>query len=413
MLLKEQQHYSIHFYSLLLFSFLIPIHPRLAIPFIVIVTLNWLVSGQFKSKLKRFFNPLAIIFSSVYFIHLIGLLYSTNLREGFSDVETKLTLFLFPLLLFTVPFKDYLHEKRQLLKAFIGGCFVASIYCLSCSTYVYFTTGANTFAYTGLSGFLHSHPGYQALYMALAFFTLIHYEVFTDEKSLFSKTINLMLGSFFLVMVFLFTSRTVVIANILLLLLTIFYVFNKKLGALKAIGIATFTGLILIGSLWLHPHSQKRILQTIESFQEERSEGVHPPIRIEIWNTSLKAIKINPIIGIGTGDIQDQLFSLYKQNNITKAMGRNLNAHNQFLQTTIALGAIGVIILLLNFVVPMILGFKSGDYLLLMFLFLFFIFSMTESSLEKQQGVLFYAFFNSVLGIGRTLGGRGLPPSSQ
>ena len=103
MFLREQQYYDIHFYSLLLFSFLMPIHPRLATPFIAIAILNWLLSGQFQNKLKRLINPLTIIYSSVYFIHLIGLLYSTNIAEGWRDVETKLTLFLFPLLLFSIP----------------------------------------------------------------------------------------------------------------------------------------------------------------------------------------------------------------------------------------------------------------------------------------------------------------------
>ena len=398
--MNEQKHYTVHFYSLMLFSFLMPIHPRLATPFIAIAILNWLLSRQFKSKLKRLLNPLTIIFSSVYFIHLIGLLYSTNIMEGLRDIETKLTLFLFPLLLFSVPFKDYFLEKRKLLKAFIAGCFIASLYCLICSIYVYFTTGENTFAYEDLSAFLFSHPGYQAMYMAFAFFTLIHYQLFSDETPLFSKTINLILGSFFLVMVFLFTSRTVVLGTILLALITTLIISIRKFGVLKAFGITSFSGILLVGIMWLVPASQIRMKVVIDSFQSESTVKAKPNVRIAIWNSAIDVIKFNPIIGTGTGDPQEHLMSSYKKNNITKAILKNYNAHNQFLQTTIALGAIGLIILLLNFVVPIILGFKKGDYLLLMFLFLFIIFSMTESSLEKQQGVLYYAFFNSLLAIG-------------
>ncbi len=400
MFLREQQHYDIHFYSLLLFSFLMPIHPRLATPFIAFAILNWLLSGQFANKLKRFFNPLAIIFSSVYFIHLIGLLYSTNISEGWKDVETKLTLFLFPLLLFSIGFKNYNAEKRKLLKGFISGCFVASLYCLISSTYVYYTTGENTFAYEDLSAFLFSHPGYQAMYMSFAFFTLIHYQVFSKEAPLFGRTINLILGCFFLVMVFLFTSRTVVLGTILLSTITTLIISFRKFGALKAIGITGLSGILLLGILWLVPASQHRMKAAIDSFQSESNVKAKPNVRIDIWSSSIEAIKTNPIIGTGTGDIQDHLMSFYKRNEITKAILSNYNAHNQFLQTAIALGAIGLIVLLMNFVIPIILGFKSGDYLLLMFLFLFIIFSLTESSLEKQQGVLYYAFFNSLLSLG-------------
>lgn len=404
--MKQQQHYTVHFYSLLLFSFLIPIHPRLATPLIAIAILNWLIGGQFKHKIKRLLNPLFIIFSSVYFIHLIGLLYSTNLMEGLRDIETKLTLFLFPLLLFSVPFKDYLLEKRKLLVAFIGGCFIASLYCLICSTFVYFTTGENTFAYEDLSAFLYSHPGYQAMYMGFAFFTLIHYQLFSKEDPLFNKTINLILGSFFLVMVFLFTSRTVVLGTILLSIVTTLVLSIRKFGILKAIGITGLTSIILLGILWLVPASQMRMKVAIDSFQSASTVKAKPNVRIAIWNSSIKAIQTNPIIGTGTGDIQDHLMSFYVRDKIEKAIRSNYNAHNQFLQTTIALGAIGLIILLLNFVIPMILGFKNEDYLLLMFLFLFIIFSLTESSLEKQQGVLYYAFFNSLLSVGFIYNGK-------
>ncbi len=398
--MKEQQHYAVHFYSLLLFSFLMPIYPRFATPFIAIAMLNWLVSGRFKDKLNRLWNPLAIIYSSVYFIHLIGLFYTTNLLEGLRDIETKLTLFLFPLLLFSVRFQDYFIEKRKLLKAFIGGCFVASLYCLICSTYVYFTTGENTFAYVDLSAFLHSHPGYQAMYMAFALLSLIHYQLFSDEEPMFGKKMNFTLGCFFLIMVFLFTSRTVVLGIILLLIITTLFISYKKFGVLKAMGITGISSLMLLGIMWMVPASQMRMKVTIDSFQSESNVKANPNVRIDIWNSALEAIRTNPIIGTGTGDPQDHLMRFYMKNDITKAIASNYNAHNQFLQTTLTLGAIGLILLLLNFVIPIILGFRQSDYLMLMFLFLFIIFSLTESSLEKQQGVLYYAFFNSLLSLG-------------
>lgn len=399
MLLKQQQHYRIHFFSLLLFSFLIPIHPRLATPFIALGVLNWLLSGNFSRKLKLFSNPLSLIFSGLYFIHLIGVFYSTNIGEGLRDIETKLTLFLFPLLLFSVSFQDYNEEKKKLLKVFIGGSFIASVICLVGSTYVYFTTGENTFAYEDLSAFLYSHPGYQALYMAFAMFTLIHYYFFSAEK-LFNKKISIALSTFFLLMVFLFTSRTVVLGTMLLLMVTTLIIASKKFGFLKAFGITGIAAVFLLGILWLVPASQYRMKVALDSFQSESEEKAKPNVRIAIWETTLEAARKNPIIGTGTGDVQDVLMNYYQEKKIEKAIKSNYNSHNQFLQTTLALGIIGLILLLLNFVVPIILGFKRNDYLYLMFLFSFVIFSLTESSLEKQQGVLYYAFFNSLLAIG-------------
>lgn len=400
--MKAQQHYKIHFYSLLLFAFFLPIYPRLATPFIAIAVVNWFFSGQINSKIKRLLNPLPIIFSSFYIIHLIGLLYTTDIMEGARDVETKLTLFLFPLLLFSVPFKDYFLEKRQLLQAFIIGSLFSSIYCFIYAVYTQWTTGYSSFSYRDLSDALDAHPAYQGIYMGFALFTIIHYYFFSREKPLFEKKINLLLAIFFLVMVFLFNSRTVILATTILFIITILILSIQKLGILKALGVTGLFGILLIAILLLIPATNRRINYTIKSFQIEQSKSDENKVNIRflIWESGIEAIQSNPIIGTGTGDIQNHLMSIYKKNKITLAIMTNYNAHNQFIQTTIALGAIGLIILILNFVIPLILGFKSKDYLLLMFLLSFLIFSLTESALEKQQGVLYYAFFNSLLAIG-------------
>ena len=396
MFLREQQYYDIHFYSLLLFSFFMPIYPRLATPFIVIALINWVFSGQFKKKLKRLINPLPIIFSSVYFIHLFGLFYTTNIQEGLLDIETKLTLFLFPLLLFSIPFKDYLSEKRKLLQAFVGGCIIAISCLLICGTYTYFTTGEAIFGYSRLTRFLSSHPGYQAMYTAFSFFTIIHYQFFSEKDPIFNKAVSYFLSTVLLLMVFVFASRTVVLAFIFLSMVTTFIISIRKFNIIKSLGLTGISGIILVGIMSIVPASQVRMKAT--SLQSENNKSAN--IRIDVWKSALEAIKINPILGSGTGDVQDHLMAVYKKNKIKEAIASNLNAHNQFLQTAIALGMIGLILLLLNFIIPTILGLKSGDYLLMIFLSLFVIFSLTESSLEKQQGVLFYAFLNSLLAIG-------------
>lgn len=120
-------------------------------------------------------------------------------------------------------------------------------------------------------------------------------------------------------------------------------------------------------------------------------------VRLLIWQTSAEIIKDNFLFGVGTGDVKDVLMSKYKEKGLTGAYKENLNAHNQFLQTFIALGLPGILLLLASFVFPFILAIKTRNYIYLAFLIIVFINFLTESMLETIAGVMFYAFFNSLL----------------
>ena len=118
--------------------------------------------------------------------------------------------------------------------------------------------------------------------------------------------------------------------------------------------------------------------------------------RIVVWKTSVELIKENPVFGVGTGDVKDVLISRYKKNKITYAYIYKLNAHCQYLQTFVATGAVGFLILILCLFVPAIIAIKNRNIIYLLFLIIFSFNMLVESMLEVQAGVVFYAFFNSL-----------------
>ena len=79
------------------------------------------------------------------------------------------------------------------------------------------------------------------------------------------------------------------------------------------------------------------------------------------------------------------------------AYDEKLNTHNQYLQTTIALGMVGFIILVLSLLAPLVQAIKKRNQLYVLFLLLFIINILVESMLETQAGVIFFAFFNSLI----------------
>jgi hypothetical protein len=84
---------------------------------------NWLIEGGLKEKFNLFFkNKIAVVLASLYVLHLIGLLWTTDFTYAFKDLKTKLPLLLLPLILSSTP---VLSEKnfRIVLHVFLFALF--------------------------------------------------------------------------------------------------------------------------------------------------------------------------------------------------------------------------------------------------------------------------------------------------
>src|SRR6185369_2443555 len=114
------------------------------------------------------------------------------------------------------------------------------------------------------------------------------------------------------------------------------------------------------------------------------------------WKCAWEVIEKNPIIGIGPGDVHDALQSQYKKIDFSIAFEQKYNPHNQFLQTWVGLGVIGLVSLILCMLIPTIIAYKKGKYLYFSFVIFFALCNITESALERQLGIVFYSTFNSL-----------------
>lgn len=100
---------------------------------------NWLLEGRFKLKwqlLKE--NLLFWILSSLFLIHVIGLVYTTDMAAGWNDVRTKIPLMYLPLIYFTTaPLRR--SEFNYLLQFFIAGTFFNITWCFIYSKILHHT----------------------------------------------------------------------------------------------------------------------------------------------------------------------------------------------------------------------------------------------------------------------------------
>lgn len=386
-------------YLLMLLAFLLPIWPKFVPITIALIFLFWLIEGGFKNKFQNIIrNRIGLVFIAFYLLYLIGLIYTIDMGRGLFDLEVKLSLFIFPVLFLSGSENISKTKLSDILKSFVAGCFVVSLFLIVRALYLYFQT--NEFVkltYTNLSYF--TSPSYLAMYLnfAVLIVFLSFFEKATSKLLLFFKVF---LFLFFVGFIVLLSSKSGILSLIFgILFMFAYLIFRKKY---LTMALLVFVSMILLFLVVKYAKvTTERITTAVDTFinyksisstaQESTSD------RILIWNASKEIIKGNPVFGVGTGDVKDALQNEYKKENISFAIEKSLNAHNQYFQTGIALGFTGLIILILSLLIPLFLAFKNRNSIYSYFLLLIVINLLFESMLERQAGVVFYAFFNALL----------------
>ncbi len=406
---------KINFYLTSLLAFFTPIHPKILPLFIGLIVINWVINP---SNIKRSFKNLtanyALLASVIlYLLYIIGMLYTTDLNFGLKVLETKLSLLLLPLVYsaYIITTKEKLQEY---LKYFVYGCATYAIICLSYACYAFYKPvytdlygvmydlGSNYFYYSYLSLFFH--PSYSAMFCVLSLLII----VVGLKKKLITMNwkIVLLIGLFF-IFIFLLSSK----AGWISLFLLFVYIFTLliKLKKVAQILYITFPVLIvfLVLNVYFTPNFSQRLPQidkiveaiTGKSQNDEATTTGSDTntARVFIWKASYELFLEHFLVGNGTGDAKEILLEKYKEKQMTTELKYELNSHNQFLTTSIYIGIGGLVVLLFMLLYPLMLSIKQKNYILTGFIVLLIINLMFESMFEKQAGLVFYAFFNTLL----------------
>lgn len=119
--------------------------------------------------------------------------------------------------------------------------------------------------------------------------------------------------------------------------------------------------------------------------------------RFEHWKAAVHIIKENWLIGVGTGDVQEEFNKSYAQSNSQLDSKHWNRAHNQFFTFWITFGVLGFILFLILWKYLLFLFYKRKNFLGLCFTLIIVSSFLSEDTLETQQGVTFAALFIGLL----------------
>lgn len=96
----------------------------------IVLGANWFLEGNFKEKLCIFKKSRMLwVLASFFILHLIGMLYSSEIHRGLEDLRIKMPLLFLPMILLTS--KPLNAKELKVLFYFcIGGALVSSFWCL-------------------------------------------------------------------------------------------------------------------------------------------------------------------------------------------------------------------------------------------------------------------------------------------
>ena len=364
---------------------------------IIALFLHWFFFVPNIEKLENFKRKKKYLFLllSFYLINGISFFYSDDRDSGLFDLQVKLSLFIFPIVLLCQNGLN-LEEIKKILYWFSTGVAFFSLIAIVISIFKY----GELFANQELAHLIGLHASYYSLFVALSIFVIL--EIFLEKKA---TLIHFIILALLLFMISLLASRSIIIGLFILTVIWFSLIrFNKKNLFFSSLTIVLITLFCLsfkpIRNRFYEAVDSKDFVELDAPLNEHKTLGKTyggRAIRFAIWQCSFDLIKENWILGVGTGDTQNKLQESYKTHTFEFAYLYNrYNAHNLFIQTIISSGILGLvsIVSILTFLVFISIKIKSITSFAFSLLFIFI--SLVEASLNVQSGVVFFALFSSI-----------------
>lgn len=363
--------------------------------------LFFLIDKNLLKKIKKVNIKLYAPFLFYFCLLFLGMLYTENQDRGWKLISLSISVLLLPIVLLG----ENISRKRvsNLLKIYKFWLIVLALFLIFHKLFI-----AKGPLWTLTMFTLETQIGIHQLYFSQFYFMgvlIAGKQLMNNTSNSLLRIIELLFFVFFITVLGSFTAILLVIPVIVFILI---HFLKNKSNLIKI----TFSVLFVVAAFAL---SQTTIvktkiqkLDTIE-FNFDENIKIHEEIkndfgkvntinlRVIKWYSALKIIKNNFWTGVGTGDGNDELLKQYRILNFKNGIDFKYNAHNQYLESTIKFGFLGLGSVILLLFTPLVISWRKRDFMLL-FISIFLIGAYCfESMLERQHGVVFFSFFIPLL----------------
>ncbi len=327
----------------------------------------------------------------LFLIPFISLLWSADKLQWWSAVQVKFPLLLMP---FLIPlFRSF--DKTTVSKLLALLCFfilLSSIY----SYAEFFFNPSITSDYlkskvlrVAMSG---DHVRYAWLLVIVYAWTL--YELQKGEWSRPFRITGYLFLAYLAIFIHVLSAKTGILGFYMVSLIAIFYLIpqKKKLWSLLLIVAIPLLAWFLL------PSFQNRARFVLWDFQNysrgSYTEGLSDGPRVLSYQAGLSIMKLNPVLGVGAGDVLAQTKTWYSEHADYLKDYERLLPSSELLMYGTAAGIFAALACLVIFLLPFFMKGYRQNMLWLSFHAICFVGFLYEIGLEVQYGVFLYAFFS-------------------
>ncbi len=360
-----------------------------------------------KERLKLENSSILILFFLYFFLHIVAITYSSNTLQGFKALEKKLAFLIIPVCVLIL-MKSRI-TRGVILKFFLLSILVATFVCLVISFknnidenlkngLPIFSLNKWFYTYRLLSYNIGIHPAYLSFFASIG---VVYLLTKTILKEKFRLNLECLALTYLLSFIVLLSSRNIMITCFGLVGFAFIYAIWKY-RSWKLVGLAAVIFLTAITFLFLNDVALDRLSVVFESGNGGSNWG-NLAIRLQEWEASLLLIKDHFWLGVSPSDVNGELIKVYQNKGWDQLAKESFNSHNQYLQTFLSLGVLGILTLLAIIFISFRKAFIKRDFIYTNFLILFCVFSISESTLEVQKGIVSFVLLSTIFYYSATL----------
>ncbi|MEO5602397.1 MAG: O-antigen ligase family protein [Cyclobacteriaceae bacterium] len=345
-------------------------------------------------------NKLSLLIIGYFFLEVLGLFYTEqqNLKIGIFTLDKHQSFILLPIIF--LDFNVSPSARKSILLSFVVSCFIASLICIGVNLHESITLYDQVFhewlfSHDRVSEPIGMHAVYFALYLSFCILILLDmlkekYETLSRMQIFFVA----LLLVYFLVVIVALGARTVMVGLMLTILINLI-LYGRQMRSKNMYILAALVPFVFAVFVILNPVVKTRFMDMLKDNYDSSNYGSYFA-RTHIWIPGIEAIRENVLFGVGTGDHQSELNKKFLEHKYTEGVRLEFNMHNQYLQTALNLGLIGLSLLLSIFYIQVKEGLNRQDFLYLSFLLLFMLACITEAMLVVNKGTLFFIVFSYI-----------------
>ena len=318
---------------------------------LLLLVIAWLRECWIR-KYKGSLIPTRIFFFALipFGLTVFGLIYTTNFKQGLGDLGRMLPYLIFPVTLFAMEGNRRKKIESKVIAVFISGVIFRFLIDLYAATIRYLNGG-------NISDFFYAYLDHDTNIFSVL--TLIGILLLLDWRVNGSNVISLkkLIGyytvlCFLTVGLLLLQNRIVIVCYYLALAASFHYYWNRK-NKFDVLLVGAFCSLLLLFPVFqgrFQVVSKETIQLGKKDMSVTRKDTLSmncmssTSLRLNAVKTSVLILKQHPILGVGTGDWRDEMFSIYNQEKMPCNAKEHTAPHNQYLRIGVKNGFFGILI---------------------------------------------------------------------